>query len=343
MFVAVGLGAPAVAIAHLTVHALLKALLFLAVGTAGHAIGSYQLDEMRLGRRLPTTAGAALVGALALAAVPPLGAARTKEAIVTAATHETVLLGGLVVLAGGLSALYAGRLWHLGFGRGDDHDRGRTLEHVPGRLEHTAALGLAAGSVLLGLLWLPPVERAAGALLGAELPASTPVEFVVSVVVVALGWAAAVRLVGRQRRTGALAGSASGLADWFWLPVIGRRVVADPVLALAGGAGRFDAAWDRATNRIGGGARALARTLARSDDRGVDGGVRAVIALTSGLSSFSARPGEAVIDGVVAAVATIARGGGHAARRLQTGLVHHYYLVIAAGLVAAALTATLGR
>src|SRR3546814_3641355 len=79
MFVAVGAGYPGVAVLHLVAHAGFKALLFLAAGVAGEHAGSYALDRLQLGRALPVMTALAAIGTLALAGVPPLGGAWTKE------------------------------------------------------------------------------------------------------------------------------------------------------------------------------------------------------------------------------------------------------------------------
>jgi len=92
MFVAVGAGFPGAAGAHLVTQAFFKALLFLTIGVAITAAGTADITRMRLGRALPAVAAASLVGSLALAAVPPLGGAWTKEAIVAAAADKGVLV-----------------------------------------------------------------------------------------------------------------------------------------------------------------------------------------------------------------------------------------------------------
>ncbi len=100
MVVAVGAGYPAVAIAHLIAHGLFKALLFISAGAAIDASGSSRFEDMGLGRSHRLTAGLAAAGSIALAGVPPLGGAWTKEAVVAAAAHESVWIALLVVLAG---------------------------------------------------------------------------------------------------------------------------------------------------------------------------------------------------------------------------------------------------
>jgi hydrogenase-4 component B len=61
------------ALLHTLNHAVFKALLFLAAGAFERAVGSLELDGLGgLLRRMPWTAGAFLVGAMAIAGLPPL-------------------------------------------------------------------------------------------------------------------------------------------------------------------------------------------------------------------------------------------------------------------------------
>ena len=82
MFVAVGVGAYAAGMFHLTTHAFFKALLFLGAGSVMHAL-SGELDIQKMGglrEKLPTTYLTFVVGSLALAASPcsPGSSARTR-------------------------------------------------------------------------------------------------------------------------------------------------------------------------------------------------------------------------------------------------------------------------
>jgi hydrogenase-4 component B len=61
------------ALLHTLNHALFKALLFLGAGSFERAVGSLEIDRLGgLLRRMPWTAGAFLVGAMAIAGLPPL-------------------------------------------------------------------------------------------------------------------------------------------------------------------------------------------------------------------------------------------------------------------------------
>jgi NADH-quinone oxidoreductase subunit L len=82
MMAALGAGAPAAGFFHLLTHGFFKALLFLAAGAVIHAVATNDLFQMgRLARGMPQTALVFVVGALALAGIPPLSGFFSKEAI----------------------------------------------------------------------------------------------------------------------------------------------------------------------------------------------------------------------------------------------------------------------
>jgi NADH-quinone oxidoreductase subunit L len=120
MFVGVGLGAYGAGLFHLTTHAFFKALLFMAAGIVIHALSDEQ-DIRKMGglaRRLPFTHRAFLVGALALAAVPPFAGFFSKDAILGSAANAGALGWTLWTLAAAgafLTALYTFRLLFVVF------------------------------------------------------------------------------------------------------------------------------------------------------------------------------------------------------------------------------------
>ncbi len=347
MFVAVGAGYPSVAIAHLVAHGLFKALLFISAGVAIDASGDTRLEAMRLGRRLPLVAVCAGVGALALAAVPPLGAAWTKEEIVAGAGEQAPWLAALVVLAGLLSAAYAARFHLLAFGRPDPtvaSSTGSSRPATEGSFGHArlAVLLLAASTVALGVLWLPWGEEHLLTLTDGELPSGAAWEVAASLIAVALaiGLAVAADRRGRLARPWT-APSAGRVADWFDLAAVGRVLVVDPTLALARGAARFDdRAVDRGVTAIARLATAASARSAQADDRVVDAGVRGVARFGRWTARLSASVGERGFDGMVEGLARAAGRAGRQGRRLQSGQMHQYYAGIVIGLVAlVALTA----
>jgi NADH-quinone oxidoreductase subunit L len=120
MFVGVGLGAYGAGMFHLMTHAFFKALLFMAAGIVIHALADEQdIRKMGgLGRELPLTYRAFIVGALALAAIPPFAGFFSKDAILGSAANAGAL-GWILWTAGAigafLTALYTFRLLFIVF------------------------------------------------------------------------------------------------------------------------------------------------------------------------------------------------------------------------------------
>jgi NADH-quinone oxidoreductase subunit L len=120
MFVAVGLGAYGAGMFHLMTHAFFKALLFMAAGVVIHALSGEQ-DIRRMGglaRELPWTYRAFLVGALALAAIPPFAGFFSKDAILASAANAGTLgwiLWGAGIVGAFLTGLYTFRLLFIVF------------------------------------------------------------------------------------------------------------------------------------------------------------------------------------------------------------------------------------
>ena len=333
MFVAVGAGFPGAAGAHLVTQAFFKALLFLTIGVAMTAAGTGDITRMRVGRALPTIAAASLIGSLALAAVPPLGGAWTKDAIVAAAAEKGVLLAAAVAVAGALSAAYATRLHLLAFGRGEAVDGpGPTV------VETAAVAVLAAGTVALAVLWLPGSAERVEAITGAGVAEESLGLAAAGFVAVAIGFLAGRAVVRRPVVAPAV------LVDWLGIPAATKRVVVDPALALARALAAFDGrvvdAGVRAAGWIG---VAVGRLLARRDTLTVDAVVEAVGRAAVGLSGQWSRADDRLVDGAAEGVASGVGTAGRLARRAQTGMSHHYLLMIAAGVAVLTLLARAWR
>ena len=371
MFVAVGAGYPAAAGAQLVAHALFKSLLFLAAGAAIHTTGTSLALRPMLRGGLPQLGAVAAVGALALAGLPPLGGAWSKEQVLAAAFEYSAWLGGGALLAAMLTALYAARFWLLTFGPDPASAViGPRARHRTGRVEIGAIGALAAASLLLGLLWIPAtgsaVEEAADALAGSALPTTTG--WVLAGAVAAL--AAGLSLTLLLWRSGDLASLRvprrlrDFAAGWYGIPTVARVGVVRPVLGLAAVLGRFDQrvvdAGVRATGAIVG---VLSRWLSRWGELTFDGVRRGVVAVALRTAQGLAGVVESAVDSAVTAVAvatdrtagasrrTDDTGVDHAveelarltglvgsqSRRTQTGLSHHYFVIVAAGLAAIAV------
>lgn len=327
MFVAVGTGYPGVAILHLVAHAGFKALLFLAAGVAGERAGSYALDRLQLGRALPAMTALTAIGTLALAGVPPLDGGWTKEAVIAAAGHEQKIVAFGCMVAGGLSAAYALRFQLLAYGFAAQAGEGAR----PALAVYAAVAGLAAFSLILSLLWLPGAHEAAARLLGAEVPKPTTVETVSSLAAVALGLLTGLFLVRRHPTLGA-GGRSAAAAAWLGLPDLIAAAVVRPFERGAEAAARLDDhAIAGATGGLAGFGRLLAGAVAWLDGHGVDAAARAIAGFGVATARGLARSGEWTVEGLPLGTAVLVGMSGRDARRLQTGLSHHYFAIIALG------------
>ena len=118
MFLALGVGAFAAGLFHVLTHAFFKALLFLGSGAVIHAMHDEQ-DIQKMGglrTHLPVTYRTFLIGAIAIAGIPPLSGFVSKDEILWKAFsggYWPLWLMGFV--AAGLTAFYMFRLVSLTF------------------------------------------------------------------------------------------------------------------------------------------------------------------------------------------------------------------------------------
>ena len=137
MFMALGVGAFAAGIFHLMTHAFFKGLLFLGSGSVIHALHHAPEDQQQdmrymggLKDKMPITYWTFLIGAIAIAGVPPLAGFWSKDEILANAFftgHYTVWIMGTV--AAFMTAFYMFRLIFMTFHgemRVDHHAR----EHI---------------------------------------------------------------------------------------------------------------------------------------------------------------------------------------------------------------------
>lgn len=341
MFAAVGAGAAGVALAHLVMHAIFKALLFVVAGTAITAAGTRELPRMRLGHALPFVALVSLVGVLSLAGVPPLGGAWSKDHLVAALGRRDALLAVLTIGAGGLAAWYAARLQRLAFGR--DVEEHRSVR-PPSRLTQAALALLAGYAILSCALWVPSVGAAAEGFTGLALPQPRAWETVLSLAVI--GFAAAGGWVRASPLWADAAPSSPRLAaaacDWFHLPTAIDRVVVTPALGSANACVRLERRLTRTSSRA---AAAIGDEVARWLAAGAQRGRATAIAATATLRS--ARLSTDVLErGVDRAAHRLARAlavAGVRVRRVHTGAVPLYYALVVGGLAAFVALLALGR
>jgi NADH-quinone oxidoreductase subunit L len=299
MFLAAGLGAYPNAMFHLMTHAFFKALLFMAAGIVIHALLGEQ-DMRRMGglrRLMPLTYVAFLVGALALAGMPPFSGFFSKDSILAAALDhgwygDVLWVVGMIGTF--LTGLYAFRMVFLvfwgepsAFVREHFHALGRdvvaySLAWPVGILTVLAAFGgfLQFADVWTPVTnWLDPVAPPLVEATGAQ-------EAVSSIVAVALGLA--------------------GIGTAWW--IYGARRAPVPRVAalqtLFEHKFYFDELYDAAF-------------------------YRPAVFLAYALGRWVERP---LVFGSVRELSEGVRGLGFETRRLQTGLVRTYALAIAASL-----------
>lgn len=285
MFVGAAAGGPAVALFHLIAHAAGKATLFLVAGIFQHERGGTGLERLRgAGRADRATFGLFAVGAASIAAVPPLAAFWSKDAIVVAAEEHPAWLV-LVVLAAAGSAAYLLRpalvLW-------GDRAPASSRTTAGRRVMVGAAAVLAVASLGLGAIGGP-----LAGLLGAPAPEASVVSVALSLAALMAG-AGAVLLAPRVP-----ARLVAAARSQIFTNELLRAVAERPVLWVA----RLVDAFDR-----------------RVVDAAVDGVARGALVLAHAEDRVERRGIDAAVDGLGRLVGR----GGRESTRIQTGRLHEY-------------------
>jgi NADH-quinone oxidoreductase subunit L len=208
MFLGAGLTSYGDSMFHLMTHAFFKALLFLGAGIVIHALtGEQDIRRMGgLGRVLPRTWVAMLVGALALSAIPPFAGFFSKDSLLSTALDAGaygVLLWVVGLVGTLLTALYAFRMIFIVFG-GEPSPFVREHLHRPG---HTmpalwmawtvgalTVLSIVGGWIQFGNLWDPittfldPVAPTGVHATGAEEAITSVLSVGLAVVGIGVAW-----------------------------------------------------------------------------------------------------------------------------------------------------------
>ena len=154
---------------HLFNHALMKSVLFLVMGCVFYRIGSVQLENMAgLGRRMPWTMGAFVVGGLSLIGVPLTVGFVSKWVLIQAALETGWwLVAVLVLLSSLLAMVYVWRVVEVAYFRSPAADA-PAIGEAPAAMLVPVWL-LAAANVYFGInpgLTVATARGAAGLLLG---------------------------------------------------------------------------------------------------------------------------------------------------------------------------------
>jgi NADH-quinone oxidoreductase subunit L len=155
MFLGAGIGTYANGMFHLMTHAFFKALLFMAAGIVIHALsGEQDIRNMRgIGQRMPWTKWAFLAGSLALVGIPPFAGFFSKDSILAAALHAHWygVIFWLVGLVGTfLTGLYTFRLYFIVFGRGEPKTEPHLHDGREGPLTMIVPVGILTVLAVIG-------------------------------------------------------------------------------------------------------------------------------------------------------------------------------------------------
>ena len=343
MVAAVGMGAYVAGMFHLVTHAFFKALLFLGSGsvilgvehghhhaTQGHGDahgGHFDPQDMRnmggMASRMKVTFVVYLIGALALAGIPPLAGFFSKDEILLAAQGQNLLVYILLTAAAFLTAFYMGRqVLLVFFGQPRSQAAAHARENPP--LVVLPLVALAGLSLLGGALNLPGVHTL-GTWLGHTLGEEHAPEFslfvagvstVLALAAIALAWRIYARRPLGENQPDPIEAPLGGLfralnnkwwVDEFYEWLVIRRYVRLANLLAHQVDTIFWHNWFH-DSVLAAGFRRGTRWLAESFDL-------------------------PVIDGASAALARLVERLGASLRRMQSGYVRNYAVYVLAGVV----------
>ncbi len=315
MMTALGLGAVSAAMFHLFTHAIFKALLFLGAGSIIHATQQQELAHLGgLWKRMPWTGTVILLATLSMSGAVFFSGFWSKDAILLAAAEQRpwlmwVLLGGAAMTAGYVFRLYF-RCFHGPEPHGEHH-----AHESPAVMVAPMAV-LAVGSVLGGLAGSPWTGAPLLHLLNAP-------EIHTGIDVPVLVWSTAAVLLG--------AGLAwvVGFKRYHLLPA-GLRSLGRAFYEMAAHKYYVDECYQRwiITPLL-----ALTTLLSRFDQRVIDGAVNGAGALGWWAAQCKERFDRLVVDRLVNDIAQATRAAGAGLRRVQTGIVQQYLLLVAAAVM----------
>ncbi len=328
MFLGCGVGAYAAAIFHLVMHAFFKALLFLGSGSVIHALGGEQ-DIRKMGglkAEIPVTAITFLIGTVAIAGLPPLAGFWSKDEILGMAFKGGHGMLWLIGMTGAFfTSFYMFRLFYVTFTGTTrmDHHVAQHVHESPGVM--TVPLMILAGLSLLGgmLLGIPPE----GGVLHHFLAPVTTAEgqevhhgfgaidliLMGASVFIALGgwWLAYTMYVRKPEMAEAWAEKYRSahrlLLNKYWVDELYDFLVVEP-------------------------SKRLSQTWAWFDRTVIDGVVRGAARMTQGGAWLSTWIEKYVLYGFLNVIGYSNHLGARTFRLLQSGLVHHYALIVIVGL-----------
>ena len=342
MMTAMGLEARTAAMFHLYTHAFFKALLFLGAGSVIHAVHTQDIREIGgLYKQMPWTGTLFLIASLSMCGLPFLSGFWSKDAILLAAREEEPVVYGLLAVGAIMTCAYILRLWFRCFlgepssvAQADAHDTGRgkskhaqtPASHAPSHAHESPAVMLApmtvlgVGAVFAGIVGSPWGGNLFAFLMG-DHHAHEHVDLgmlVVSCAIIGIG-ASLAWFIGFRRRN--------------LLPEP-LRPIGRALYTLAYNKYYFDEIYQAAIIRP---FLALTQALSRFDGAVIDGAVNGAGRIGAWLSRWEQAFDQFIVDGIVNGFGFVAQHAGSAGRRLQTGVVQQYLLVLIVAVVTLAV------
>ncbi len=343
MMLALGVGGYSAGLFHLYTHAFFKACLFLGAGSVIHAVHTEDMREMGgLRSKMPRTYATFLVATLALAGVPCLSGAFSKEMIVEHAlqwgmngTLAHWLPAVVAIFGGGLTFFYMMRLVYLTFyGAPRDHHKFEHAHESPPTMTIPLfVLGFLAvisagipfpfwGGHRVPALLAPPPALATVAVgqeahHGEESFLLSFAVLLISIAVLAIAYRLYVRTYKRRD---------PGPEVWV------QR--AGPLYRWATHLYYFDEFYRATVVRLGD---AVSRAFTRTDVKVVDGAVNGVASLGLLVSRLWGSFDRVVVDGLVNSLWHASHALSRAFRRLQTGNLQDYLAFAVGGIALVSL------
>jgi NADH-quinone oxidoreductase subunit L len=315
MMLALGVGSWVAAVFHLMTHAFFKALLFLAAGSVIHGTHTQDVREMGgLWRKMPWTTATWVIGALSLAGIPPLAGFWSKDEILLAALHSGqtgFLVAGVFVAA--LTAFYMGRITFLAFFAKPGSMSKSDHAHESHWVMTAPLVILATLAVVVGLVGSPLTDYALGKYLGEHV--ASEMNYVLAAIAVGaalagIGYAWLMYQRGKANPDWYMRNRtiATALTRHFWVDEVFQRAVVAPTMVIAG-------------------------VLRRVEAEVIDSFVGVFGRLGLFVSSLLARFDRGVVDGAVDGLGNAVIEGGRETRKIETGNVQTYLLLLAASIV----------
>ncbi len=314
MMAALGAGGYTAGLFHLWTHAFFKALLFLGAGSVIHAVHSNYMSDMGgLRKAMPTTYRTFVLGALALAGIPPLAGFFSKDEILATFNHEgATAVMWLGIVAAFVTAFYTFRMVFLTF---HGPYRGHGHPHESPRVMTIPLVALAVGAVAAGWVNIPGVFTgfhhwvenravfvAEEAATGFDLVALIP-----GVIAGVLGIALAYLIFYPDRQSQA---ERDRLEIPVFYPLLRRKYFLD------------DLYWYGVVSPIKG---PIARGINWINTYVIDGIVNGVAGVSFFLAQFVYKGlDQRGIDGLIGGVSAATDAAGTSLRKLQTGRVQNY-------------------